>query len=131
MTPQLAAASLYAGLLILFAIALQARVILQRRSKLIGIGDGKDHDLIRAIRVHGNFIENVPFALIGLVLLALTAHPVWLIHGLGIILIGARIGHAVGLTHTAGKSTGRVLGVVLTNAVLIISAGALILAALR
>lgn len=125
-----AAAGLYTGLLILMSIALQIRVILLRRSKLIGIGDGQDKELARAIRVHGNFTESIPFGLAGLIMLALIDAQAVLIHGVGAMLVVGRIAHAVGLTQTAGTSVGRVLGMMLTFAALAVSALALIAAAL-
>ena len=77
----LAAAGLYVGLMILMGIVLQIRVIRLRRSKLIGIGDGQDKELARAIRVHGNFAENVPVGLAGLIMLALIDAQAIVIHG--------------------------------------------------
>lgn len=125
-----AAAGLYTGLLVLMSIVLQIRVIRLRRSKLIGIGDGQDKELARAIRVHGNFTESMPFGLAGLIMLALIDAQAVLIHGVGAMLVVGRIAHAVGLTQTAGTSLGRLLGMMLTFAALTVSALALIAAAL-
>jgi uncharacterized membrane protein YecN with MAPEG domain len=126
----IAAAGLYVGLLILMSIVLQFRVIRLRRSKLIGIGDGQDKELARAIRVHGNFTENVPFGMAGLIMLALIDAQAVLIHGVGLLLIAGRIAHAVGLNRTAGKSVGRVAGMVMTLCALGVCALALVAAAL-
>jgi uncharacterized membrane protein YecN with MAPEG domain len=126
----IAAAGLYVGLLILMSLVLQFRVIRLRRSKLIGIGDGQDKELARAIRVHGNFTESVPFGMAGLVMLALIDAQAVLIHGVGLLLLAGRIAHAVGLSRTAGKSAGRVAGMIMTLFALGVAALALIAAAL-
>lgn len=126
----ISAAALYTGLLIVMAIVLQFRVIRMRRSKKIGIGDGKDHDLARAIRVHANFAENVPFALAGMAMLALIGAPASVIHGVGLLTLIGRILHAVGLTSSAGSSFGRVAGMLMTFGALIVMALALIVRAI-
>ena len=125
----ISAAALYTGLLILMAIVLQVRVIRHRRSKKIGIGDGQDRDLTRAIRVHGNYVENVPFVLAGLVMLALIGAPAIVIHGVGFLMILGRIAHAIGLSQSAGSSLGRVGGMIMTFIALIITAVTLIVRA--
>ncbi len=125
----IAAAALYTGLLILMAIVLQVRVIRHRRSKKIGIGDGQDRDLTRAIRVHGNYVENVPFVLAGLVMLALIGAPASVIHGVGLLMLLGRIAHAIGLSQSAGSSLGRVGGMIMTFIALIITAVTLIVRA--
>jgi hypothetical protein len=56
--------SFYAGLLAFLFIGLSVRVIRFRRGKHIAIGDGDDPSLRRAMRVHANFAEYVPLALI-------------------------------------------------------------------
>jgi uncharacterized membrane protein YecN with MAPEG domain len=125
-----AAASLYTGLLILFAIVLQVRVIRIRRSKLIGVGHGNDRELEKAVRVHGNFVENAGFAISALILLAATSASIYIIHAVGLLMLIGRISHAIGLTSTAGTSSGRVGGMVMTFSALVIAAVALIVGAL-
>ncbi len=130
LSAQLSAAALYSGVLILMGIVLQARVIMQRRTKLVGIGDGQDKELARAIRVHGNFSENAPVAIGALILLALVAAPAALMHLLGIMIVVGRAAHAFGLSRTAGSSPGRVAGMVLTLTALGIAALTLLARAL-
>lgn len=124
------AAALYTGVLILMGIVLQWRVIGYRRTKKIGLGDGQDKELARAIRVHGNFAENVPFVLAGLIMLALIGAPAIVIHGVGLLALVGRMAHAFGLTQTAGSSVGRVAGMIMTFTALIITALALIVRAI-
>jgi uncharacterized protein len=108
-------AGAYAALITLMAVALTYLVINQRRSKLIGLGDGGDKMAGRFIRIHGNFCENAPFALALLILVALTGGPAWAVHAIGILFLLGRVLHAFGLSRSGGSSTGRVLGMVLTH----------------
>jgi hypothetical protein len=120
-------AGIYIALITLMGVALTFVVIGQRRSKLIGIGDGGDKTMARMMRVHGNFSENAPYALAILLALALTGGQSWPIHVVGACFIGGRALHAYGLSQSAGSSIGRVAGMMLTFASFILGAGALLL----
>ena len=110
--PQITA--LYAALLGLLVLLLGLRVVHGRWTRRIGLGDGGDAELTRRIRVHGNFVENVPLAVVLLLLLELTGvAPAWL-HGFGIALVAGRVLHAFGLSRHAGTSFGRLSGTLLT-----------------
>ncbi|MEO6263573.1 MAG: MAPEG family protein [Luteimonas sp.] len=105
---------LFASLHVLLLLALLARISRHRHQHRIGIGDGGDALLVRKIRVHGNFIENAPFALLLLALLELggLAHAwLWV---LGAALLLGRTMHAVGFSRSGGKSFGRFYGTALT-----------------
>jgi uncharacterized protein len=121
--------AVYIALIILMGIALTVLVIRQRRSKLIGIGDGGDKTVARMIRVQGNFAENAPYALALLILLPMLGVGAVIIHAVGGLFLVGRIGHAFGLSQSAGSSLGRVGGMVLTFSAFLIGAGALLLAA--
>ncbi len=123
--------ALYAALIVLMGVGLTYLVINQRRTKQIGIGDGGDKTAARLIRVHGNFCENAPFALALLILLPLLGAGSWTIHAVGALFLGGRIAHAVGLSGSAGVSLGRMIGMIMTHAALIVGAVALLLAAVR
>ena len=56
--------AVYAAVFGLVFVALSFRVIRIRQRLGVGLGDGEDPLLRRAIRVHGNFAEYVPFALL-------------------------------------------------------------------
>lgn len=103
-------ASLYIGLNILLVLFLAINVIRHRRGKGIGLGDGGDPEMLRAIRTHGNATEYVPAALIGLVLLSMSAQPGWVIHVGGALLTIGRVLHASGLIKSSGVSKGRLIG---------------------
>ena len=105
---------LFACLHVLLMLVLLARVSQVRHGQRIGIGDGGNPVLARRIRVHGNFVENVPIALVLLALLELAGLPEpWLV-GFGTMLLAGRVLHAVGLSGSAGVSFGRFWGTALT-----------------
>ncbi len=116
---------LYAGILGVIYIGLSFMVIRKRLKNQIGVGHNKNEPLMRAIRVHANFAEYVPLALILMAIVELNslnpfeAAPLYL-HGLGITLVLARVGHAYGLTKSIGTSPGRFGGTLATFGVLII-----------
>jgi uncharacterized membrane protein YecN with MAPEG domain len=105
----------YAALIGLLVVVLAARVVRLRRQYRIGIGDGGQPELARAIRSHGNLIENAPLLLLLLLIAelsqALTA--TWL-HVAGGLIVAGRALHAVGLARSAGSSLGRSVGTALT-----------------
>jgi uncharacterized membrane protein YecN with MAPEG domain len=83
------------------------------------LGSGGDPVLERKIRAHANFIEFVPIALVLLALLQLAGlQPGWL-WMFGVVLLLARVMHALGLSRHAGYSFGRFWGTVLTMLVLL------------
>ena len=60
---------LVASLHVLFYLLLSMRVMLHRKALRIGVGTGDDEGLTRRVRVHANFAEYVPLALLLLALL--------------------------------------------------------------
>lgn len=121
--------AIYIALIVMMGVALTYLVIFKRRSKLIGIGDGGDHLMARMVRVHGNFCENAPFALALLMMLPLLGGSSFLVHVIGGLFLLGRIAHAYGLSQSAGKSLGRVVGMVMTHATFLIGAIVLLKAA--
>ena len=113
---------LYAAILAALFLALTLRVVQQRRSARVSLGDGGNPGLQRAIRAHANFAEYVPLALILLLVLELSHFSLYLIHALGIVLVIGRLLHGVALAYTAQWQFGRTAGVALTVAVLIVEA---------
>lgn len=102
--------SIHAALGVLLVLLLGAAVVRQRRRAQVGIGDGGDAALARAIRAHANLVENLPLALILLLLLELGGlAPLWL-HLLGGGFLASRLLHAWGLSHRSGVSFGRFWG---------------------
>lgn len=123
-------APIYAGLLGLLLLGLSYRVSMYRRHHGVSLGDGGHKGLQTAVRVQGNFVEYVPTALILLILLELSGRQPWIVHGLGAALFLGRILHAQGLTaNPAGKSFGRMAGILLTWGMLLVSSVLLVLGA--
>ncbi len=116
---------LYAALAALLVVALSIRVVWLRNAVRVGIGTGGNERLARAIRAHANAVEYLPIALLLLLILDLDQTQPWLLHGFGIVLIVARVLHAIGLSNHAGHSFGRAAGIALT--LLVIVAMALLL----
>jgi hypothetical protein len=108
------AAAVYAALHVLLLIALAARVVLARRRAKVGIGDGGDPDLARAIRVHGNAVEQAAPTFALLVFLPLLGAPAWALHACGVATLLGRVLHAAGLSKSAGVTLGRQAGMILT-----------------
>lgn len=105
---------LFTSLHVLLMLVLVVRISQHRHGHKIGLGDGGDIVLARKVRVHGNFIEHAPLALLMLGLLELCGLPATWTWALGSVLLLARIMHAAGLSRTAGYSVGRFWGTALT-----------------
>lgn len=110
---------LIVSLHVLLYLLLSLRVVLQRKSSRIGVGTGGDTALALRVRVHANFAEYVPLALLLLALLELSGTVAWFVWACGLVLLLARVLHAIGLGGSAGYSFGRFGGAVLTFAVLL------------
>ena len=67
---------LYASLLALFYVYLSARTIGVRRKANISIGDGGDDSMLRAMRMHANFAEHAPIALLLLAFVDIQGAPI-------------------------------------------------------
>ena len=121
----------YAAVFALFFIALSIRTLRLRRRLRIAIGDSGDERMLRAMRVHSNFAEYVPFTLL-LVLLAETQGAnLLLIHGVCLCLLVGRVSHAVGVSQTNEDYRYRVLGMALTFTAIGICAGYLLFGYVR
>ena len=114
-----AIAPLYAGLLGLLLVVLSLLVVRLRMRFRVGLGDGGQAALTRAIRVQGNFAEHVPLALLLVFAVEGLDTAPWIVHALGAALVVARLAHAQGLGRSDGESPGRFLGTVTTFSVLI------------
>ncbi len=122
--------TLYAGLSGILLLALSSRVVNARRTHKIDIGDGGNEDLMRAIRVQGNFTEYVPLILLLILMIEMNGNDAMVIHGLGGALIISRILHAMGLSRSSGISTARFVGILGTWMVLAISSAILLMDAM-
>ena len=108
----MAITALYAALLAPLFIALSARVIGQRRAARVPIGAGTDDTLLRRMRVHANFTEYVPFALILLALAESLNANTLVLHAIGATLVAARHIHAYGVSQPSENFTLRITGMI-------------------
>lgn len=111
----------YAAILVLIFVFLSVRVVQMRASAKIGIGTGNNPAMERRIRVHGNFAEYVPIALLLLAFMEMQSQPRFIIHILCILLIAARIVHAIGVTPVNENFPMRVASVLTTFGVLVVA----------
>ena len=110
----------YIALNLLLAPFLMFRVGGQRMAKKVNLGDGGDPVLFARIRAHGNFTENAPLLLIGLMALAQVSNlhsfaimPI-VLHVFGIAITAGRVLHAFGMSERGKKGKGRLIGTLLT-----------------
>ncbi|MCA3636514.1 MAG: MAPEG family protein [Methylobacterium sp.] len=66
-----------------------------------------------------------------LVLLPMLGAREWLVHAVGLPGVAGRVHHAIGFSRSAGKSFGRVAGMLLTTSALVIGALSLLVYAWR
>ena len=89
--------AMYAAIFGLALVILGVSVFATRIRKRIEHGDDGDNRLRRLIRIHGNFAEYVPLALVLMLILELNGSSSMYLHSLGIALIVARVLHVVGM----------------------------------
>ena len=118
----LAITPVYAGFATLLYVVLSFRVIGVRRRERIGLGDGDSMLLRRRMRAHGNFAEYAPLGLLLMAMAELQGAGLVAIHMMGALLLVGRAAHAYGISRHDEESLGRVAGMVLTFAALIIGA---------
>jgi len=107
----------------LFILHLSMRVISNRVRARVNLLDGGDEALTRAMRVHGNFAEYVPFALLLMALAEMQGGSGLFMHALGTVLIVCRLCHAYAITATTGLNTFRQIGFAGTFGVIFVAGG--------
>ncbi len=118
-----AVTGLYAGILGIFYFVLSMRVISNRVRAKVNLLDGGDEALTRAMRVHGNFTEYVPFALLLMALAEIQGGSGLFIHVSGTVLIVCRLCHAYAITATTGQNPFRFIGFAGTFCVIFAAGG--------
>lgn len=121
---------IYAALLALLFFLLSVRTIRTRHSRGVALGHGDDPAMLRVMRVHANFAEYVPLALLLIYFVEASGHTPWLVHLLGATLLFARLCHAFGMSRTPENFRYRVLGMGLTFSVILVSAAYILITAL-
>ena len=104
----------YAAILALLFIILAIRTIKTRREHKVAIGDGGEKSILRASRVHANFSEYVPFTILLIAMLEMQSYSDWMIHGLCVALVAARIAHAYGVSQANENFKFRIFGTATT-----------------
>ena len=83
----------------------------------MAIGTRGNVRLERAMRVHANFAEYVPFALLLAAFIEMQSRPAWLIHLLCLALLIGRVVHAFGVSQEHENYRLRMTGMATTFAV--------------
>jgi len=112
---------MFAALLGLMYIALSLNVIRLRLKGSVSLGSAGNENLEKAIRIHGNFAEYVPFSLIMLWFLEHLAMSSGLVFGLCILLLVSRISHFMGMLNPISLMIFRKLGMIGTFLVILIT----------
>ena len=102
--------SVFTFIFTIHIIYLAMQVVRLRRKYQVGYGDGKNTHLRKAIAAHSNAVENIPLALILILLLELNQVNNELILLLASLFLAARIFQAFGLLQSLGVSHGRTYG---------------------
>ena len=89
-------------------------VIRIRFTKGVSLGDGGRADLVRAGRAHGNFVENAPFALLGMISMMQLGTSSLMLHVVGATFTLGRILHAIGMYQDNPAPKPRQIGTLLT-----------------
>ena len=115
MDQSLEAFALWTGLNLVLTLFLGLNVTRHRAKEGVSVGTGSSPSLERAVRAHGNNIEYVPGALIGIFVLVALGYSALIVHLLGLALLLARVGHAYGIHQLeVALPKSRVLGNILT-----------------
>lgn len=118
----------YAALLALIFVALSLRTIRLRRRYRVGVGDGNHAELQRAARVHANFAEYVPLALLLIYFVETGGAAAMRVHILCLALLCGRLLHAWGVSKVRENYRYRTIGMVLTFSVIISACLSLLIA---
>ena len=122
---------IYAAIFAIMLVVLSLHVAKTRGDVRVAIGDGGNRTLLRRIRVQGNFTEYVPMALLVFMFVELQGWPRWLVHGLCLMLLAARLLHAYGVAQEPEDIRLRATGMATTAGLLVIAAGLLLYSTIR
>ncbi len=122
MNPTLSIVPIYAALFGLMFVYLSTLVIKQRRNAKVSLGDGDNPALRKAIAVHNNFSQYVPFALLLITFVELNHAAIVITHALCASLLIGRMAHAYGLAQPNQIMKLRQIGMLLTFGVIVTAA---------
>jgi len=118
--------AVYGAVLTLLFVVLSVRTLRQRHHAKQAIGHGEDKELLRRIRVHGNFAEYAPLALLMAVFIELQGASPLLVHLACGSLLSGRCLHAYGVSQRRERFVFRVSGMALTFTSLLLSSTVII-----
>lgn len=118
--------ALYVALNLILLAILTVRVGSVRMKEKVNLGDGGNIALNARIRAHGNYIENAPFALIGLMALLGVSAPDLMLHIFGGVFTLGRVAHAQGMAKGNAEGVGRGIGALLSLLTFLGMAGCLL-----
>lgn len=113
----------YAALLAVLMIVLRTIVTVVRAKTGISIEHNGNMALAERIRWHGNFIENVPMALILMGAAETGGAPLMLLNASGGILLVSRLLHPLGLRHDNAKAPLRIISGIGTTLAMVLTIG--------
>lgn len=113
---------LYTGICVIAMVVMIAKVIIARRTHKVGLGDGGNQVVAQAMRVHGNFIEQVPIILFMMYILEQQGMSVLCLHVAGGILVISRVLHAQGLYGSPYVTFGRFVGTFMSIILMLVGA---------
>ena len=116
----------YAAIFALLLVALSFRTLRLRHKLKVGIGDGGEPRLQRAIRVHANFCEYVPLAVLLIYFFELFVSQRYWVHVLAITLLAGRLLHAYGVSQVGENYRYRVAGMAFTFSAILAAAGSIL-----
>jgi uncharacterized membrane protein YecN with MAPEG domain len=112
--------ALYAAICGLLLVFMAVRVSYTRGKQKVDLGDGGKEAMLRAIRIHGNAAEYIPISLILLFFLEIQGSAHWWLHVCGITLVISRLLHMQGLMQAATLTPGRLAGMGLGWALIVV-----------
>ena len=117
----IAVTAVFTAVLAVMQIFLAVYVGIFRTKTDILFLDGGNEELLRRIRAHGNFTENVPMALLVMAGAEMSGVSTMIITAVGCVLILARVIHFAAITKT-GPEIGRAIGAGGTSLAIILMA---------
>lgn len=118
---------LFAAIFGFLYVVLSFNVIRFRFGHKIILGDGENPEMIKAIRIHANFAEYVPFALMLMWFLESMAFATQEVFWLGAVLLLGRVAHVFGMTYPDSLLICRQIGVLATFGVILKASISLVL----
>ena len=118
----IAVVGLYAGLNTLIFLWIAVSTGQLRAKYKVPIGDGGILHLTRILRGHANALENVPMAIILMLVMAGLNTPIFVLHGFGIALTLGRFVHAMHFINEDAPGWQRAMGATLSMLVLTLGA---------